>query len=77
MTVEADSREQSTIVSMGTYALGGCGRIRADNGDTLATRARTNHHASRSTSATRLATTDDVRVPFFLRDAVLFHESAL
>ena len=36
MTVEPDGREQGTIVAMGTYALGGCGHIRADNGDAVA-----------------------------------------
>ena len=36
MTVEFDGRERGTIVSMGTYALGGFGHIRADNDDTLA-----------------------------------------
>ena len=34
--VEPEGREHGTIVSMGTYRLGGCGHIRADNGDTLA-----------------------------------------
>lgn len=36
MTVEPETREQGTIVSMGTYAFGGCGHIRAEYGDTLA-----------------------------------------
>ena len=36
MSVEAEGREQGTIVSMGTYGLGGFGHIRADSGDTLA-----------------------------------------
>jgi cold shock CspA family protein len=36
MTVESGGREQGTIISMGTYGLGGFGHIRADNGDTLA-----------------------------------------
>jgi len=34
--IEPEGREQGTIVSMGHYALGGFGHIRADNGDTLA-----------------------------------------
>jgi len=36
MMVEPEGREQGTIVAMDTYALGGCGHIRADNGDTIA-----------------------------------------
>jgi cold shock CspA family protein len=36
MNAELESRERGTIVSIGTYRLGGFGHIRADNGDTVA-----------------------------------------
>ena len=36
MSLHPESRERGTIVSMGTYRLGGFGHIRADNGDTVA-----------------------------------------
>jgi len=36
LAIEPEGREQGTIVSMGTYATGGCGHIQADCGDTLA-----------------------------------------
>ena len=36
INVEVESRERGTIVSMGTYRLGGFGHIRADNGDAVA-----------------------------------------